>query len=162
MTLLFFLGGSGGGGNRGDQGTKAKEVSWNDFFYDMLLKGEVEEIVVHSGVNRATVVLKRGAIYKGQPVKTPNFSLSLAKVENLEDRVREVEDKIGIRPGDGVAITYERKSENIAYIIWGAFILIVFAVLAFSSRNIRMTMGANNPFTKLTKADFTLVDPQIK
>ena len=45
------------------------EVNWNDFYNNMLMAGEVERIIVHAGVNRATVVLRRDAIYKGQRVR---------------------------------------------------------------------------------------------
>ncbi len=44
-------------------------MTWGDFYHDMLLAGEVQEIVVHAGVNRATVILRPDAIYKGQRIK---------------------------------------------------------------------------------------------
>ena len=31
-----------------------QEVSWNDFYYQMLLAGEVQEIIIHSGLPLAT------------------------------------------------------------------------------------------------------------
>ncbi len=39
--------------------------------------------------------------------------LNIPSTENLEDRIREAEAKIGIRPGDGISIKYERKSETL-------------------------------------------------
>jgi hypothetical protein len=34
------------------------------------IQGEVQEIVIHSGVNRATAILHPGAVYKGQTLPT--------------------------------------------------------------------------------------------
>jgi hypothetical protein len=34
------------------------------------LQGEVQEIVIHSGVNRSTAILHPGAVYKGQTLPT--------------------------------------------------------------------------------------------
>ncbi len=44
-------------------------MSWGDFYNEMLMKGEVEEIVVHPVANKATVVLRPDAVYKGQRVR---------------------------------------------------------------------------------------------
>ena len=52
-----------------------QEVSWNDFYYQMLLAGEVQEIVIHSGLPLATVILRPDAVYKGRKVTNNEFKL---------------------------------------------------------------------------------------
>lgn len=43
-------------------------VSWNEFVYSMLSKGEVEEIIVRPDLEIVTIILYEGAIIKGKRV----------------------------------------------------------------------------------------------
>lgn len=43
-------------------------VSWNEFLYQMLAKGEVEEIIVRPDIELVTIILCDGAIVKGKKV----------------------------------------------------------------------------------------------
>ena len=52
-----------------------QEVTWNDFYYQMLLAGEVQEIIIHSGLPLATVILRPDAVYKGRRVNNSTFKL---------------------------------------------------------------------------------------
>ena len=80
----------------------------------MLLAGEVQEIVIHSGLTLATIVLRPDAIFKGQRITNQRFRLKLSSQgdkattgisdKNLEDKIRATEAKIGIPPGSGVSI----------------------------------------------------------
>jgi hypothetical protein len=67
--------------------------------------------VIHSGVNRATAILHPGAAYQGKVLNTNIMRLVTPQVDNMEAKFREAEEKMGIRPGDGISVTYERKSE---------------------------------------------------
>lgn len=44
-------------------------VSWNEFVYSMLTKGEVEELIVRPDLEVVTIILYEGAIIKGKRVK---------------------------------------------------------------------------------------------
>merc|ERR1719391_1832273 len=72
---------------------------------------------------------------------------------------------MGIKASDSISITYERRSETvgrtIAMVISLGVMVLLFRML---SKNVRMTMGSGgmNPFSSMTKADFTLIDPMIK
>ena len=80
----------------------------------MLLAGEVQEIVIHSGLPLATIVLRPDAIFKGQRITNQRFRLKLSSQgdkattgisdKNLEDKIRATEAKIGIPPGSGVSL----------------------------------------------------------
>ena len=61
------------------------EIPWNDFYQNLLLRGEVEEIIIHSGVNRATAILHPGAVYQGRVLNTT------PSIDNLEMKIREAE-----------------------------------------------------------------------
>lgn len=73
------------------------EIQWNDFYQNLLLKGEVAEIIVHSGVNRATAVLHPGAVYQGRPLPASQVRISTPSIDNLETKVREGERMMGIK-----------------------------------------------------------------
>lgn len=47
---------SGGSSSKDPRFQDARDVTWSDFLKHMLLTGEVEEIIVHSGVNRSALV----------------------------------------------------------------------------------------------------------
>ena len=91
--------------------------------------------------------------------------MQIPSSENLEARIREAEQKLGIRPGDGVSISYERGSETVGSFIYLALVGLIFAFFLRGMGNIRASIqkaGGLNPFSKITKADFTLIDPQIR
>lgn len=43
-------------------------VSWNEFVYQMLAKGEVEQIIVRPDIDIVTIILHEGAVIKGRKV----------------------------------------------------------------------------------------------
>lgn len=43
-------------------------MSWNEFLYQMLAKGEVEEIIVRPDIELVTIILYDGAVVKGKKV----------------------------------------------------------------------------------------------
>ena len=141
------------------------EISWNDFYQNLLMKGEVQEITIHAGVNRATAVLHPGAMYQGRQLPFNMVRLQTPQVDNIEAKVRDAERMMGIRAGDAISITYERRSETVGRTI---AMIISLGVLVFLFRmvtkNVRMNIGGGglNPFSSMTKADFTLIDPMIK
>ena len=165
-----------------NNGGSIPTVGWNDFYYNMLMAGEVQHIIIHSGVGRATVYLRPDAIYKGARVSNNVFRLQIPggnnqaergssefiddirKSENMvETRIREAESKLGIPPGSGVSIAYERKSEGLARIITTIIGLTIVGVLLMALRNAGSQIsGSMNPFTKMRRADYTLIDPQLR
>jgi hypothetical protein len=78
LTIFAGANGNGNGNNsrQHDGGSPAEpaNVSWNDFYHNMLLAGEVQEIIVHPGVNAATIILRPDAMYK---VNKPKQFLSI-------------------------------------------------------------------------------------
>merc|ERR1719186_653176 len=185
LLLLLMFSGSGGGGGGGGRGERSDgvsgldraqrpgqpigEIQWNDFYQNLLLKGEVQEIVIHSGVNRATAILHPNAVYQGKVLNTTIVRLVTPQVDNMETKIREAEEKMGIRPGDGISVTYERRSENMGQmmgmlVVVGLGLLLLRGIGAMG-KNVRTQMGKSgsaNPFTKMGKADFTLIDPMIR
>lgn len=160
LTLLFLNSGSSGSDA---ERSRAKPVQWNDFYYNMLLKGEVSHIVIIPIAHRAQVVLHPDAIYKGQKVANASFIMEIPENVNVEDRIREAEKKLGISPNQGVSIKYERNVEFTSALFFAGLMVILMALTFIGLRNVRTKVGGfSNPFSGLTKADFTLIDPQIR
>jgi len=179
LLLLLMFSGSGGGGGGGGRsegvsgldraqrpGQPIGEIQWNDFYQNLLLKGEVQEIVIHSGVNRATAILHAGAVYQGRVLNTTIVRLVTPQVENIEARIREAEQKMGITSEHAISITYERKSEAMGQIMGmmliAGLLVLLFRGVGAMSKNVRSQIGGSNPFSRMGKADFTLIDPMIR
>merc|ERR1719220_2660624 len=181
LLIMFIYGGFGSGSSGGEDrstsalsrsrpppGQPVAEIQWADFYQNLLLKGEVQEIIIHAGVNRATAVLHPGAVYKGQQLNTQVVRIVTANVDNIESKVREVEQRMGIKSSDMISVTYERQSENIgrgiAMLIGLALVVLAFRGFQAMSKNVRSSTGGAgaNPFSSMTKADFTLIDPMMK
>jgi len=176
LLLLMFSGSGGGGGGRSDTvtgldraqrpGQPIGEIQWNDFYQNLLLKGEVQEIVIHSGVNRATAILHPGAVYQGKVLNTTVVRLVTPQVENMENRIREAEKIMGIKQGDGISVTYERRSESMGRVfgmlLIAGILVMMFKGMGAMTKNVRSQIGGANPFSRMGKADFTLIDPLIR
>lgn len=166
LVVLFLFGGGPGRQQASadrNRDVMPKTVTWNDFYYNMLLAGEVEEVVVHAGVKgQATVRLRPDAMYKGQLVMDNVFILAIPSTTVLEDRIREAEAKLGINPGEGVSVRYERHTENVSRIFFVLLVIGLLYALFKTGKNLRVMTSTANPFSKIGQADFTLVDPQIR
>ena len=104
-------------------------------------------------------------ILQGMPIQHQRFKMYYPEGTNLEQKIREFESNIGITPGNGIPIKYNRNSETYTEIFTFVFTMGVFYIV-FNA--IRKGMGAGkageafNPFQSLQKARFTLVSPTIK
>jgi len=140
------------------------DINFQDFYTNLLLKGEVAEVVIHQSVNRATAVLHPGALYKGQKLQTQIVNISAPNVEQIEERIREAEKTMGISAGNGIPVSYERRSETTGQVVGLFIVLAIVAVVArlISKSSVKINMGSMNPFQSMGKAEFTLIDPMTK
>ncbi|XP_078040803.1 SPG7 matrix AAA peptidase subunit, paraplegin [Augochlora pura] len=136
--------------------TYKNELDWNDFVNEMLLKGEVKEIQIAGPV--ITVFLHPGAVYKGNIAMNRMFTVidsNYAKI--MEDKIRDLEKKMGISAENGVPIRYVRKeteSSVISLLILG--VCFYFLVRLIRSQNFPNPMDF---ITQKTRAKYTLVEP---
>ena len=61
-----------------------------------------------------------------------------------------------------MSVTYERKSENLGRIVSLVIFLGLAAMVLKGAGNVRANMSSMNPMNKMQKAEFTLINPQIK
>jgi len=77
----------------------AASVSWNEFVYDMLNKGEVEAIIVNPSSERVIIVVHDDAIIKGKRSLYKRYHMAVPSIENFEEKLRKTEKNLGIKAG---------------------------------------------------------------
>ncbi|XP_043463268.1 paraplegin [Leptopilina heterotoma] len=140
-----------------DETTVQTQVSWNDFVYHMLAKGEVQRIIVDPELELAIIILHPQAIYKGTVSPIQAYQMIIVNPDRFEEKVRAVEDSLGIKAGDGVPISYHRRF-GIAYQLISVAILTGIMYMLFRGRKGRSPFSFD-VFDQLKRAKFTLVDP---
>ncbi|XP_798395.4 paraplegin [Strongylocentrotus purpuratus] len=160
LTLLNLL-------SRGDE---AQNISWQSFVNDMLAKGEVKDVSVTyydtdgSGESKnpesdvVHVFLHDGAIVFGREVGRgqPNhFRMRVGNIQKFEQKLREVEEQLGIAHKDRIQIRYQHSSSDGMMSILGTVLVLGFLFYIIRSA---MRGGGMNAFTQLTKAKFTVIE----
>ncbi|EZA46920.1 hypothetical protein DMN91_004838 [Ooceraea biroi] len=135
-------------------------VSWNEFVYDMLSKGEVQAIVINPSFDHVVIVVHDGAIIKGRRAARRKYIMSVPNIENFEEKLRKVEKSLGIKPGQEVQIIYERKSEYIAGATQLLLIMLI-AITAYAFLRKRFSFKPFEIISQMKQAKFTLVEPFV-
>lgn len=65
----------------------------------MLSKGEVEAILVNPNVDHVIILVHEGAIIKGKKSLYNKYFMSVANIEQFEEKLRKVERDLGIKAG---------------------------------------------------------------
>lgn len=117
-------------------------VSWNEFYHQMLSKGEVELIVIKPDLDLVAIYLHDGAIIRGKKSPYRQYHINIVDVKKFEARIREAEAKLGIKPDQSVQIIYERNQEN----IWFALFSIIIAGFLLSMFLRNSSISKSNMF----------------
>lgn len=117
-------------------------VSWNEFYHQMLAKGEVELIVVKPQLELVTIYLYEGAVVRGQRALHRTYHMNIINVENFESKLRAAEASLGIKPDQSVQIVYERNQESIWFSL--AVLFVVGLVISYIMRSSPMAKGPLN------------------
>lgn len=65
----------------------------------MLATGEVKELIIRPDMEMITIILHEGAIIKGRTVSSTIFHMAVADVSKFEEKLRDVEKRLGISDG---------------------------------------------------------------
>lgn len=152
------------------KGDDAQNISWQSFVHDMLAKGEVKSIsvtyydsdgsgetsnpesdVVHVYLHQGAIVFGR-EVGRGQP---NHFRLRVGNIEKFEEKLRKVEDELGIAPQDRLQINYRHASSEGFSTIIGTLLILGFLMYLIRSA---MRGGGMNALSQFTKAKFTVVE----
>ncbi|XP_046836751.1 paraplegin [Vespa crabro] len=134
-------------------------VSWQEFVQEMLAKGEVEELIVYPSTNVVKINLYPEAIIKGQKLLFRTYTMHIPNIDQIEEKLRKEERKLGIKKENEISVIYNRNSERIMQIL-RFMSLILFLYALFSKTSVITNF---KPFmSKLKSANFTLVEPSMK
>uniref|UniRef100_A0A182P7N0 AAA+ ATPase domain-containing protein n=1 Tax=Anopheles epiroticus TaxID=199890 RepID=A0A182P7N0_9DIPT len=140
--------------NRPESATRY--VSWHEFVHHMLAVGEVKEVVVHPDMEMVTIILHDGAVVKGRRVQSNIFHMAVANVNRFEEKLRQVEQRLGVT--EGVSVQFERSGDVSGRILFTLFATGVIIALLSRIRGGRGPISMDG-FTQMGRAKFTLVDP---
>ncbi|XP_001664033.2 paraplegin [Aedes aegypti] len=142
--------------NKNRPETTTRYVSWHEFVHYMLAVGEVKEVVVHPDMEMVTILLHDGAVIKGRRAHSNIFHMAVADVNKFEEKLRQVEKRLGIK--DGVSVQFERSGDVSGRILFTLIATGVIIALLSRMRGIRGPISMDS-FTQMGRAKFTLVDP---
>ena len=143
-----------------DKRERLRPISWTEFVNRMLSKGEVQQIVVQPDFNRVTIHLHEGAVINGHPVPTLVYQLTLPDVNNFEVKLRDVEKGLGIKNDDGVPVIYERSKDS-DWVIALSLVAVGIISLLMNRKNGLSKLSIKSDMFPMTKAKFTMIDPNI-
>ncbi|XP_076449044.1 mitochondrial inner membrane m-AAA protease component paraplegin-like [Babylonia areolata] len=146
---------------QGEDSSSFRFISWNEFYHDMLAKGEVDAIIVRPDSESALIQLAEGAVIKGKKVDTRFYTLKIPDAGGFEEKVRKAESDLGLRPDQSVPIHYVRQSPWAPVIFMGIIAIAGFFLL----RNLSSRVQLPNPtdmFANERKAKFMRVDVASK
>ncbi|XP_022832758.1 paraplegin [Spodoptera litura] len=149
LSTLFVPGGEN------NQNEMIRYVSWNEFVYSMLSKGEVEELIVRPDLEVVTIILHEGAIIKGKRSTHRVFHMNVGDIQRFEEKLRDTEKNLGVK--EGVRVIYDRNGSVAGKVITTLLIAAVILSFLYSTRSMRMNINLGG-FNQLGRAKFTLVD----
>ncbi|KAF6024681.1 hypothetical protein EB796_017003 [Bugula neritina] len=139
-------------------GRKLEYITWQQFLNDYLKKGEVKALYSRKGVNLVEVHLHTGHTGTKQSSSSQiyrNVVFMEIDPEELERKIQEAEQKLGIAVSDSLQITW-RSAINESYVRL-AFLLILGIFMMYMWKSISKV----NPFETLFKASYTRGDQAI-
>ncbi|XP_070574399.1 mitochondrial inner membrane m-AAA protease component paraplegin-like isoform X2 [Ptychodera flava] len=160
IAVLLFLLNSFSGTEEG------QNISWQTFVNELLAKGEVSHISImytdtkdknsSSASDLVLVYVHSDAIVLGKEVGRQGrmFRLRVGNIDKFEEKLRRVEDELGIDSSDRIQIQYRHQNDSFSTII---VTLALLGVILYVIRS-AMRGGGLNSFSQFTKARFTLVE----
>ncbi|XP_017006681.2 mitochondrial inner membrane m-AAA protease component paraplegin [Drosophila takahashii] len=131
-------------------------VSWNEFVHHMLAVGEVKELIIRPDMEMVTIILHEGAVIKGRKVSSSIFHMAVADATRFEEKLREVEKRLGIK--DGVPVTYDRQTDTTGRILMLLLVCALLVSIATRMKSMKSPLSMDS-FNQMGRAKFTLVDP---
>ncbi|XP_050587090.1 paraplegin isoform X1 [Bombus affinis] len=128
-------------------------MDWNDFINEVLLKGQVQEIRIYP--NQVRAIVRTGATYRGKILFKQLTFYDIP--DDVEEKIRAIEKRIGIRSEDGISIRYVHLNEEMA-ISEIIKILLTFGFFVLFFRHPMIKKQFAN-FSFMNKAKYTLVEP---
>ncbi|OAD53428.1 Paraplegin [Eufriesea mexicana] len=131
-------------------------IPWPDFIHELLLKGQVQEIIIRPFDMQ--IIVKPGATYKGKSLDYRYIVIKNNRdLNSVEDQIRAIEKRVGIKTEDGISIRYVQNNTKLAMsslLLWAIFFAGAYAV--YRHPLVKKSLSNIMPFSK---ANYTLVEP---
>ncbi|XP_041987157.1 paraplegin [Aricia agestis] len=137
------------------QNELVRYVSWNEFVYNMLSKGEVEELIVRPDLEVVTIILYDGAVIKGKRTNHRVYHMNVGDIHRFEEKLRETEKSLGVK--EGVRVIYDRNGSVAGKVITTLLIAAFILSFLYSTKSMKMNINLGG-FSQLGRAKFTLID----
>lgn len=146
-------------------------ISWSEFYNNLLLKGEVKSITIHygsseEGEHTAVIYVHDGAVIKGHPTSKKQFLIKIPKGFKFEERIRQVEDQLGLPIEETIPIKCEKMNSWFRLAGNVVIALIVFSLLRAVFSQFTKMKGEGQDFMDIMsggmrKAKFTRADGPV-
>ncbi|XP_056267888.1 paraplegin [Pseudoliparis swirei] len=140
--------------------TSGGNISWNDFFNEMLAKGEVSRIQVVPESDIVEIYLHPGAVIFGRPRLALMYRMQVANIDKFEEKLRAAEEELLINAKDRIQVSYKRTGffGNAVYALGMAAIGVAILWYIFRLAGLGGKDGGFSAFNQLKMAKFTIVD----
>lgn len=108
----------------------------------MLAVGEVKELIIRPDMEMVTIILHEGAVIKGRKVSSNIFHMAVADANKFEEKLREVEKRLGIK--DGVPVTYDRQTDTTGRILMLLLICALLMSIATRMKSIKSPLSMDS------------------
>ncbi|KRZ16321.1 Paraplegin, partial [Trichinella zimbabwensis] len=143
-------------------------IPWNMFVYEMLAKGEVEEVIVVPDSDIVTIRLYANAVIRNHVAPRRIYHMRVSEIHNFEENLRKAEESLGITAESGVSVVYHRNStwylacRPIILFATVFFFLLLRAFFRLGSRGGKATkFPVVNFYDSFRKARFRIVRPFV-
>ncbi|KRX27394.1 Paraplegin [Trichinella nelsoni] len=85
-------------------------IPWNVFVYEMLAKGEVEEVIVVPDSDIVTIRLFANAVIRNHVAPRRVYHMRVPEIHNFEENLRKAEESLGITADSAVSVVYHRSA----------------------------------------------------
>ncbi|KAI5644822.1 ATPase family associated with various cellular activities (AAA) domain-containing protein [Phthorimaea operculella] len=141
--------------NDNSQNELIRYVSWNEFVYNMLSKGEVEELIVRPDLEVVTIILQEGAVIKGKRTTHRVYHMNVGDIHRFEEKLRDVEKSLNVK--EGVRVIYDRNGSVAGRLLTTLLLGAILLSILYSTKGFRKNLSIGG-FNQLSRAKFTLVD----
>ncbi|OUC45788.1 ATP-dependent metallopeptidase HflB [Trichinella nativa] len=85
-------------------------IPWNVFVYEMLAKGEVEEVIVVPDSDIVTIRLFANAVIRNHVAPRRVYHMRVPEIHNFEENLRKAEESLGITADSAVSVDNFRRA----------------------------------------------------
>ncbi|KRZ97971.1 Paraplegin [Trichinella sp. T8] len=85
-------------------------IPWNVFVYEMLAKGEVEEVIIVPDSDIVTIRLFENAVIRNHVAPRQVYHMRVPEIHNFEENLRKAEESLGITADSAVSVDNFRRA----------------------------------------------------